>query len=78
MITTAFDGFSDDFGRHNKELIVVKRDNYEIAGAIKLMVENRDHFGMIRSNAMKFVRETHDLKHTLDRYASLCHSSSRF
>ena len=74
VITTAFEGFSDDIGRHNKELVVVNRTNIEIIEAIKLMVENHDHFHTIRSNAITHVKENHDLVKTLEKYRELCES----
>jgi len=71
VITTKFEGFSDTWGKNEKQLLVVNREHNEIATKIATIINDEEYYRSIQKAALEFVAKEHAIDCTLEKYASL-------
>ena len=71
VITTKFEGFSDELGKPEKDILVVERNREKIAGLIHKCMTDESYYQEIRSNALQFVKSNHDVEISLRKYSDL-------
>ena len=75
VITTKFEGFSDELGKPDQDILVVERNREKIANLINKCMTDEAYYQEIRSNALQFVKSNHDVEISLGKYSNLIYSN---